>query len=438
MSKYLEAIPTRGEFAWEVEAQLDRMSDVELDWILFRNQEVSVAEFSQKLMVGYTMMETEGETEVPLSAFLMYPVRFENDYILGRCFCVSNVFFRQMYPLEDIVEDRFVVDMRGKVPVSLCTTRLSSGRTITMRISADDFFAARRSEMYEISADNKHRQRPIMSLFEQFQCSFCSAKNIKCCCPPRASVGEFELFEHIWAKATTPCAKWLAWTSLFTIAERLGSKIWMDITPILYSDNCFGPAPFTLRKLYHFASDKLDVDFMFQDHLQLMCSRPGRPRPVAEKLLTLLSAEDQSDDTEGAAIAIKQPWSPESERDSDPIDDDAPTCPHCGRMFSRKYEMQRHVSAVHERVKNFGCDRCGKFFALKQNLISHIEEVHEGKKDAVCIECGVQFSTRYKLRRHIRSVHLKERSHQCDECGKTYFQRTDLRRHIESKHTAVI
>ncbi|KAJ8903499.1 hypothetical protein NDN08_004605 [Rhodosorus marinus] len=436
MAICMETLPTTEDCAWDIGALLEGMSDVELDWILFENREISVAEFSRKLMVGYAMMETGGETEVPMSAFLMYPVRFENDYILGRNFCVTDGFFEQMYPLEDMLEQRFVVDLRGKVPVLVCTVRMSSGRTLIMRDSAVDFFASRSSQMYEMSEENKYYQRPILSMSERFLCYHCAEKNMECHCPSRASVGELELFEDIYAKATTPCAKWLAWTSLFSIAERLGSRISMRLTPIVYSDDSFSPAPCSFRKLYRFASNKLDVEFMFQTHLGLISIRPGQS--VTENLLTLMSAKDHSDDTEETAIALKHPGSPESERDPDPGDDNAPACPHCGRVFSRKYEMQRHVSAVHERVKNFGCDRCGKFFALKQNLISHIEEVHEGKKDAVCIECDVLFSTRYKLRRHIRSVHLKERSHQCDECGKTYFQRTDLRRHIDSKHTAVI
>mmetsp|Transcript_21398 Transcript_21398/g.87386 ORF Transcript_21398/g.87386 Transcript_21398/m.87386 type:complete len:379 (-) Transcript_21398:463-1599(-) len=343
MSQCVETLPTKAGFVFERGAPIEWMSDVELDWIFYRNQEVSIAEFSRDLTIGYTLMDTGGVTEEPMGAFLMYPVRFEDEFVLGRAFCVTG-FFQTMYPREDILEERFVVNLRGPVPHFIITTRMSSGRTLIQEYSVFDFFVSRKTQLYEVSMNNWNCQRPIMSMIEKFLCYHCSEKNVECKCPPRASIGEMELFEEIYDKAASPCAKWLAWTSLFGIAERLNSRMFFTLTPILYSDNDFGPAPFTFRKSYRFASDNVDIDFMFQDHLGLMSARPRQS--VSGMLLCLTSSEDQSDHTESAAIGIEHPGSPESV--SDP--------PHSCPCFRGRFRLYR---AAYLSFASSCLTRCG-------------------------------------------------------------------------------
>lgn len=54
-------------------------------------------------------------------------------------------------------------------------------------------------------------------------------------------------------------------------------------------------------------------------------------------------------------------------------------CGECGRLFSTKGNMMRHVQATHrgEGVKMFPCETCGKSFKRKEDLVMHIR-VHTG------------------------------------------------------------
>ena len=37
-------------------------------------------------------------------------------------------------------------------------------------------------------------------------------------------------------------------------------------------------------------------------------------------------------------------------------------CPHCGRGFTLKANMQRHIRSVHSDEKPFACAECGPYF----------------------------------------------------------------------------
>ncbi|XP_060571893.1 zinc finger protein 12-like [Ruditapes philippinarum] len=47
------------------------------------------------------------------------------------------------------------------------------------------------------------------------------------------------------------------------------------------------------------------------------------------------------------------------------------SCPYCGRSFSQKTNMRRHVK-IHTGEKDCKCKVCGKEFRLKQHLKGHM------------------------------------------------------------------
>ena len=50
------------------------------------------------------------------------------------------------------------------------------------------------------------------------------------------------------------------------------------------------------------------------------------------------------------------------------------------------------------------CGSCGKSFSERGKLKKHIHTVHEGHKDYKCESCGKSFSTSGDLKRHINDL----------------------------------
>ena len=54
-------------------------------------------------------------------------------------------------------------------------------------------------------------------------------------------------------------------------------------------------------------------------------------------------------------------------------------CEICNDHFTRKSNLNIHISSAHEEKKLFRCEICEKNFAKKNNLTQHLATVHEGK-----------------------------------------------------------
>ena len=154
------------------------------------------------------------------------------------------------------------------------------------------------------------------------------------------------------------------------------------------------------------------------------------------------------------------------------------SCPHCGKVFKSIRPYQRHIRAIHDKIK-WSCDKCELKFNRQDNLKRHIEFVHEGsrytcnycqglfidrrqlqkhstkehhgeeiiyeiikvdlpeKKALVqsgnCPHCGIHYDQR--LWRHIKAVHGEWT---CEVCGKKFGQGSNLNRHVRSVHRGEI
>ena len=78
-------------------------------------------------------------------------------------------------------------------------------------------------------------------------------------------------------------------------------------------------------------------------------------------------------------------------------------CPKCSRPFSRKFNMESHLT-THDphRVKPFLCDYLG---------------------------CGHRFTRKHDLKRHVNGIHKCEKQHRCPHCEKTFARKDAWKRH---------
>lgn len=99
-------------------------------------------------------------------------------------------------------------------------------------------------------------------------------------------------------------------------------------------------------------------------------------------------------------------------------------CPHCEKYFtSRKYP--RHMDK-HE--KPYECAQCSKRFSSDTNLRRHISDIHEQLKQFLCSMCGKSFAQKSDLRIHISRMHLND-YYSCSTCGKSYKSKYIVQQH---------
>ena len=102
-------------------------------------------------------------------------------------------------------------------------------------------------------------------------------------------------------------------------------------------------------------------------------------------------------------------------------------CEHCGKAFQREYSLVIHKRNEHPTVKQtLICDFCGKDFKNAKFLKNHEERHRNGEVETethFCQMCGKNFPNRLNLNRHIKATHQKIKNHQCPECGKKFVDR---------------
>ena len=111
-------------------------------------------------------------------------------------------------------------------------------------------------------------------------------------------------------------------------------------------------------------------------------------------------------------------------------------CTHEGCEFkcSRNGHLQRHIKAVHEKLKPYNCDQCKTSFSQNGHLQTHIRDVHEKLKPYNCEKCEYKCSQNRDLQKHIQAVHEKLKPYKCDQCETSFSQSSTLQTHIQAVH----
>ena len=108
-------------------------------------------------------------------------------------------------------------------------------------------------------------------------------------------------------------------------------------------------------------------------------------------------------------------------------------CDLCGRIFSNRDVMRKHVRVVHCNDKSHVCDHCGKGFPKKYLLKTHVQQLHMRQS---CEHCGKSVLNAHFLKLHMVFDHgIKDGVYICDICPKKCFSsETAFKKHMYGKH----
>jgi len=108
------------------------------------------------------------------------------------------------------------------------------------------------------------------------------------------------------------------------------------------------------------------------------------------------------------------------------------TCDLCGKIVKElKHHKARGCPFVKKKPRH-QCDHCDKSFALKDGLNRHIKAVHFKLKDKCCPYCAYTSAEGFNLRMHIARVHEGRKvSLQCPVCDKNV---VSLEWHLQQYH----
>ena len=112
-------------------------------------------------------------------------------------------------------------------------------------------------------------------------------------------------------------------------------------------------------------------------------------------------------------------------------------CPECESKFSRKGDLKQHIKAVHDKIKGFECEQCDFKCCSNGDLKRHIKQIHDKIKDFGCPQCEFACSDNSNINRHIKAVHDKIKDVECPDCDLKFSQKSTLYRHIKRIHDKI-
>ncbi|CAL8121448.1 unnamed protein product [Orchesella dallaii] len=105
-------------------------------------------------------------------------------------------------------------------------------------------------------------------------------------------------------------------------------------------------------------------------------------------------------------------------------------CPTCGKVFTKGPKMKGHQRRVHTQLeKQHHCIICEKLFSRNQHLMSHLR-VHTGERPFPCPKCPSSFSDTSQRRVHLISKHDVGVRLRCPVCKKSAASKSELEIHM--------
>ena len=113
--------------------------------------------------------------------------------------------------------------------------------------------------------------------------------------------------------------------------------------------------------------------------------------------------------------------------------EDPQSCTDCGKVLSSKVLLKMHIDRVHGNDKSIVCNHCGKGFSKNYQLNDHVKQSHSRE---TCEHCGKSLLNGLYLKKHLVFDHgIKDGAFICDICPKTLFSsETGYKKHVHEKH----
>ena len=107
-------------------------------------------------------------------------------------------------------------------------------------------------------------------------------------------------------------------------------------------------------------------------------------------------------------------------------------CNACDKLFFSKANMTRHQDQVHGKNEKVPCNLCKKTFPNNEYLLTHLEKC--GKH--VCNICNETFLRAWNLNSHISKVHevSNKKKRICEICSVAFKLPSELKHHIDFVH----
>lgn len=85
-------------------------------------------------------------------------------------------------------------------------------------------------------------------------------------------------------------------------------------------------------------------------------------------------------------------------------------CTHCKKEFTNNFNLQRHITSIHNTSQLYTCNFCERSFNRKNALIRHEESIHKNVTFD-CTVCEKSFTRLDSLTRHKR-VHKRNKENE--------------------------
>ena len=111
-------------------------------------------------------------------------------------------------------------------------------------------------------------------------------------------------------------------------------------------------------------------------------------------------------------------------------------CEICEANFRFPFQLKSHIANVHEKKRPYVCDLCDSSFGLQSSLWNHKKTHASIKDDEIfnCDRCGKIYTQKSHLMRHIAGVHNENMPFQCNICDNKFPRKNELRHHIALTH----
>lgn len=108
-------------------------------------------------------------------------------------------------------------------------------------------------------------------------------------------------------------------------------------------------------------------------------------------------------------------------------------CDACGKCFKKPIDLRRHNDAVHRKQRPFVChvELCGKSFSLKCTLNRHMETHSTDRQRMKCDICSKVLAAKCSLNLHKR-IHDDLKPVKCQECTASFRTPGNLQSHLKT------